>query len=84
MDAFTERELNALDDALYQFQKYRTIFQEAGVRSNYKSAFSLPHQHAMVHYRLHIENFGVPSGLCTSTPEAKHKSAVKRPWRQSN
>ena len=38
----------------------------------------------MAHYRLHIENFGAPSGLCTSTPEAKHKSAVKRPWRRSN
>lgn len=78
------KELNALDDALYRFQKYRTIFQEAGVRNNDSTAFSLPRQHAMAHYRLHIENFGAPSGLCTSTPESKHKSAVKRPWRRSN
>jgi len=84
MDTFTERELNVLDDALYRFQKYRTIFQEAGVRDNNSSAFSLPRQHAMAHYRVHIENFGAPSGLCTSTPESKHKPAVKRPWRRSN
>lgn len=84
MDSFTVRELDALDDALYRFRKYRTIFQEAGVRSNDSSAFSLPRQHAMAHYRLHIENFGAPSGLCTSTPESKHKPAVKRPWRRSN
>lgn len=84
MDAFTERELNALDDALHRFQKYRTVFKEAGVRPNDSTAFSLPRQHAMTHYRRHIENFGAPSGLCTSTPESKHKSAVKRPWRRSN
>ena len=84
MDIFTERELDALDDALYRFRKYRTIFQEAGVRLNDPSAFSLPRQHAMAHYRLHIENFGAPSSLCTSTSEAKHKSAVKQPWRRSS
>ena len=84
MDSFTVKELNALDDALFRFQKYRTIFQEAGVRNNDPTAFSLPRQHSMAHYRVHIENFGAPSGLCTSTPESKHKSAVKRPWRRSN
>ena len=83
-DAFTRQELDALDNALYWFQKYRTIFQEVGVRSNNTTAFSLPRQHAMAHYRLHIENFGAPTGLCTSTPESKHKLAVKRPWRRSN
>ena len=80
MDVFTERELDALDDALYQFQKYWTIFQEASVHLNNPSTFSLPHQHAMAHYQLHIENFGAPSSLCTSTSEAKHKSTVKQPW----
>jgi len=84
MAAFTEKELSALDDALYRFQKYRTIFQEAGVRPDDSTAFSLPRQHAMLHYRRHIESFGAPSGLCTSTPESKHKVAVKRPWRRSN
>ena len=84
MDSFTKRELDALDDALYRCQKYRTILQEAGVRANNSTAFSLPRQHAMVHYRLHIEKFGAPAGLCTSTPESKHKPAVKRPWRRSN
>lgn len=84
MDVFTDKELDALDNALHRFHKYRTIFQEVGVRPNDQSGFSLPRQHAMAHYRLHIENFGAPSGLCTSTPEAKHKSAVKRPWRRSN
>ena len=38
----------------------------------------------MTHYRVHIENFGTPSDLCTSTPKSKHKPAVKRPWRRSN
>ena len=80
MDSFTKRELDALNDALYRFQKYRTIFQEAGVRANNSTAFTLPRQHAMAHYRLHIEKFGAPAGLCTSTPESKHKPAVKRPW----
>ena len=84
MDSFTVKELNALDDTLYRFQKYKTIFQEAGVRNNDTTAFSLPCQHVMTHYRDHIENFGTPSGLCMSTPESKHKSAVKRSWCCSN
>ena len=84
MDSFTSQELNALDDALYRFQKYRTIFQEAGVRANDSTAFSLPRQHSMTHYRLHIEKFGAPAGLCTSTPESKHKPTIKWPWCRSN
>jgi len=77
MDLFTEKELNALDDALYRFQKYRTVFQEASVRPNNSTTFSLPRQHTMMHYQRHIKSFGAPSGLCTSTPESKHKVAVK-------
>ena len=38
----------------------------------------------MVHYRLHIENFGAPNGLCSSITESKHIVAVKKPWRRSN
>jgi hypothetical protein len=38
----------------------------------------------MTHYRRHIENFGVPNGLCSSITESKHITAVKRPWRRSS
>ena len=84
MDIFTKRELDALNDALYRFRKYQTIFQEASVHLNDPSTFSLPRQHAMAHYWLHIENFSALSSLYTSTSEAKHKSAVKQPWRRSS
>lgn len=46
--------------------------------------FSLPRQHALVHYRHHIQNFGAPNGLCSSITESKHIEAVKKPWRRSN
>lgn len=76
-----EEDLDALDAALTRFHLHRKIFEELGVRPD---GISLPRQHAMVHYREHIENFGAPNGLCTSITESKHIKAVKKPWRRSS
>ena len=84
MSVFTRSALDRLDEALGRFQLYRTVFQELGVRDPTPSGFSLPRQHAMAHYRQHIENFGAPNGLCSSITESKHIVAVKRPWRRSS
>jgi len=81
---FTRLTLDRLDEALERFHKYRKIFQSTGVRDPTPAGFSLPRQHAMTHYRRHIENFGAPNGLCSSITESKHISAVKRPWRRSS
>ena len=77
----TEDDLDTLDTALQRFHHYRLVFRDAGVRPD---GFSLPRQHALVHYRRHIENFGAPNGLCSSITESKHIAAVKKPWRRSN
>ena len=84
MSVFTEDKLDALDNALTRFHKYRRVFQELGVREPTTAGFALPRQHAMAHYRKHIENFGAPNGLCSSITESKHIAAVKRPWRRSS
>ena len=84
MSIFTWSALDQLDEALKHFHKYRTIFQELGVHDSTPSGFSLPHQHAMVHYQQHIENFGAPNGLCLSITESKHITAVKRLWHRSS
>ena len=84
MSVFTWSTLDRLNKALKRFHTYRVIFQQLGVRDSTPSGFSLPHQHAMVHYRQHIENFGAPNGLCSSITESKHITAVKRLWRQSS
>src|ERR1700735_1188965 len=77
-----EDSLNDLDDALTRFHQYHTIFQETGVQG--PEGLSLPHQHAMTHYREHIPAFGAPNGLCSSITESKHITAVKEPWRRSS
>jgi hypothetical protein len=79
-----EEGLDQIDDALRRFHQYRKIFQETGVRDSTPEGFALPRQHVMIHYRLHIENFGAPNGLCSSITESKHIVAVKRPWRRSS
>lgn len=84
MNIFTEQTLDRLDDALKRFHKHRSVFQQLGVREPTTTGFSLPRQHAMTHYRRHIENFGAPNGLCSSITESKHIAAVKRPWRRSS
>ena len=80
-DVLTEDSLDALDDALRRFHQYHKIFKESSVRP---TGFSLPRQHSLVHYRLHIEKFGAPNGLSSSITESKHIAAVKKPWRQSS
>jgi hypothetical protein len=77
-----EDSLNELDDALERFHRYRTVFQETGVRG--PEGLSLPRQHAMKHYHDHILAFGAPNGLCSSITESKHIKAVKEPWRRSS
>ena len=81
---FTGSTLDQLDEALGRFHEHRKVFQDTGVRDATPAGFSLPRQHAMVHYRQHIENFGAPNGLCSSITESKHISVVKRPWRRSS
>ena len=77
----TEGNLDTLSTALQRFHHYREVFRDADVRPE---GFSLPRQHALVHYRHHIENFGAPNGLCSSITESMHIAAVKKPWRRSN
>ena len=38
----------------------------------------------MKHFRLLIEMFGAPNGLCSSITESKHIKAVKEPYRRSS
>ena len=73
--------LDALDAALAKFWQLREIFRTSGIRPD---GFSLPRQHALFHYRRHIEDFGAPGGLCSSITESRHITAVKKPWRRSN
>ena len=82
-NVITEDSLKQLDIALRQFHEARQVFLGM-VCADDPSAFSLPRQHAMVHYHAHIENFGSPNGLCSSITESKHITAVKHPWRRSN
>ena len=82
-DVITEDSLKQLSVALQKFHEARQVFSGT-VRAVGPSAFSLPRQHAMVHYYNHIKNFGAPNGLCSSITELKHITAVKRPWRRSN
>ena len=82
-NVITEDSLKELESALHQFHEARQIFAGT-VRTDGPSAFSLPRQHAMVHYPDHIKNFGSPNGLCSSITESKHITVVKRPWCRSN
>ena len=82
-NVISDDSLKQLDRALCRFHEARQVFSGT-VRTDGPSAFSLPRQHAMVHYHDHIENFGSPNGLCSSITESKHITAVKRPWRWSN
>ena len=82
-DVITEDSLDQLNTALRKFHEARQVFSGT-VQAEGPSAFSLPRQHAMIHYYDHIKNFGAPNGLCSSITESKHIAAVKRPWRRSN
>ena len=79
-DVITEDDLDGLQGALLRFHSFREVF--GPIRGI--NGFSLPRQHAMVHYPALIRLFGAPNGLCTSITESKHIRAVKEPWRRSN
>lgn len=74
------KSLDQLDDALARFHAEREIFLELGIRDN----FNLPRQHSLNHYRLLVQMFGAPNGICSSITESKHISAVKDAWRRSS
>jgi len=77
-----ESTLDAIDAAIARFHANRVIFEDVGVRIN----FSLPHQHSMKHFRLLIQMFGAPNGLCSSITESKQSRnptdapAILRHW----
>jgi hypothetical protein len=75
-----ESTLDAIDTAVGRFHANRIIFEDVGIRDN----FSLPRQHSVKHFRLLIQMFGAPNGLCSSITESKHIKAVKEPYRRSN
>jgi hypothetical protein len=79
-DVLTEDDLDQLEDALSRFHSFREVF--APIRG--KKGFSLPRQHAMMHYVELIRLFGAPNGLCSSITESKHIRSVKEPWRRSS
>ena len=80
-DVHDTHSLQAMQDALQRFQKFREIFVTTGVRQENSTP---PRQHSMMHYVKAIRLFGAPNGLCTSITESKHIKAVKEPWRRSN
>jgi hypothetical protein len=78
-DVITEDDLEELQDAISRLHAFREVFRP--IRRN---GFSLPRQHAIVHYPALIRLFAAPNGLCSSITESKHIRAVKEPWRRSN
>ncbi|KAJ6594882.1 hypothetical protein B0H19DRAFT_1284660 [Mycena capillaripes] len=79
--------LDAVDAAVARFHAHREIFRTLDVRCDTpggSTAFSLPRQHSMVHYRHGIEERGAPGGVCSSITESRHITAVKKPWRRSS
>ena len=80
-DVQDTKSLAELQDALDRFHRFRTVFQESGVRPE---GFNLPRQHSLTHYFALIRAFGAPNGVCSSITESKHIKAVKEPWRRSN
>ena len=75
-----ESTLDAIDAAVDRFHAYRIVFEDLGIRNN----FSLPRQHSVKHFRLLIQMFGAPNGLCSSITESKCIKAVKEPYRRSS
>ncbi|KAJ2912313.1 hypothetical protein MD484_g8095, partial [Candolleomyces efflorescens] len=75
-----ETVLDQIDEAVRRFHHEREIFRQHGIREN----FNLPRQHSVSHYRLLIQMFGTPNGLCSSITESKHIEAVKKTWRRSS
>ncbi|KAJ7754298.1 hypothetical protein B0H14DRAFT_3096710 [Mycena olivaceomarginata] len=71
---FDEDTLDAIDASVTNYHEHREIFRDLRVRPD---GFSIPRQHAMVHYRPNIEKFGAPGG-------SRHITAIKKPWRRSS
>ncbi|KAH9974793.1 hypothetical protein BGW80DRAFT_1490177 [Lactifluus volemus] len=76
-----EDALKQFDTSFSKFLQLREIFRATGVRP---SGFFLPRQHMLTHYHVLIQDFGAPSGLCSSITESRHITAVKKPWRRSS
>ena len=79
-NAITSSDLKKYEHHLARFHQLRMIFIETGVRTS----FSLPRQHALLHFVDKIELFGSPNGVCSSITESRHIKAVKEPWRRSS
>ncbi|KAJ7736006.1 hypothetical protein B0H14DRAFT_2994134 [Mycena olivaceomarginata] len=77
---FDESTLDSVDAAVLEYHARREVFRDLRVRDH----FSLPRQHSMKHYRINIEDFGAPGGVCSSITESRHITAVKKPWRRSS
>ena len=75
-----DNDLDKLDGYLTEFHTECEIFIEEGIRDD----FCLPRQHALMHYRDMIIQFGAPNGLCSSITESRHKDAVKGPYKRSS
>ena len=58
-NVITDDSHEQLKVALHKFHRSRQVFLGT-VRANSLSGFSLPRQHAMVHYYDHIKNFSPP------------------------
>ncbi|PBK62152.1 hypothetical protein ARMSODRAFT_990497 [Armillaria solidipes] len=67
-----ESTLADIERAVEHFHHYRDVFIQSGVRDD----FSLPRQHAMVHYHQNIIDFGAPNGVCSSITESRHITAM--------
>ena len=66
-----------IDAAIERYHIECEVFVECGIPID----FNLPHQHALLHYRVLIQMIGAPNGLCSLITELKHIKAVKQPWR---
>ncbi|KAJ7911399.1 hypothetical protein B0H13DRAFT_1614643, partial [Mycena leptocephala] len=62
----------------------RSVIDEIFRPTSRPDGFSLPRQHSITPYRVLIQNFGAPNGLCSSITESKDIKAVKRPYRRTN
>lgn len=69
----SEKSIEQLQDALDRFHQYCKVFQTTGV---WPTSFSLPRQHASVHYQMLIWEFGTPNGLCLSITESSQNEPL--------
>lgn len=72
-DYHTEDTLVEMKVHLDRFHKYREVFIETQVRTN----FNPPRQHSIRHYIQLIQEFGALNGLCSSITESAHICAIK-------